>query len=118
MESNKRACFAFIAASLVNKLIYHRVVEQETAQSYNIKAYDVTTNAPHFYDQNRGGQVRSSGIGFYDTFSGTNVITKVIGNEVHCNDHETGFRVIFKVNGQNVHAHDHQTGARHDYKVH
>ena len=48
MESNKRACFAFIAASLVNKLIYHRVVEQETAQSYNIKAYDVTTNAPHF----------------------------------------------------------------------
>ena len=76
MESNKRACFAFIAASLVNKLIYRRVVEQDTAQSYNIKAYDVTTNAPHFYDQNRGGQIRSTASGFYDNYTGTNVIIK------------------------------------------
>lgn len=118
MESNKRACFAFIAASIVNKLIYHRVVDQETCQSYSIKAYDITTKTPRFYDQNRGGQVRSTSSGFYDNYSGTNVIAKVVGNEVQCNDHETGFRVFFKVNGQTVDAHDHQTGARHAYKIH
>ena len=33
MESNKLACFALIAVSLVNKRIYHRVLELDPAQS-------------------------------------------------------------------------------------
>ena len=65
MEQGKRACFAFIAASLVNKQTYHRVVDQNSFQNYNAKAYDIATNVPHFYDQNRGGQVKSTGCGFY-----------------------------------------------------
>lgn len=118
METNKRACFALIAASLVNKMTYRRVTDQDTGQTHTIKSYDVATNAPHFYDELRGGQVRKTGNGFYDNVTGTNVITSVIGNEVKCNDHETGCQVIFRVNGQHVHANDHQTGCRHDYRIH
>lgn len=113
MEDNKRACFALIAASLVNKSQYNNVHDFQLGKTITVS----TTDCRSFYDHNRGGNISGNASSMFDHVIGTHVSINLNGNTVNCFGFETSNHVSFNVNGNNVSAFDFETSSHYNYSI-
>lgn len=117
MEANKRACFALVAATLVNLKQYNGVYAYDLSKHIDISSSNVNTNSPHFYDHNRGAAISGDRQSMYDYATGTHVSVSINGNNVDCYDYESGRYINFTVNGSDVSAYDYETSAHYNFNV-
>lgn len=117
MEDNKRACFAVVAATIVNKRQYNGVYDYHQSRHFSVSCSNVTTSTPNFYDYNRGGVVSGNAQGMYDYATSSHVSINMNGNRVDCYDYESSTHVIFTVNGSNVGVYDYATSSHYNYTV-
>ena len=117
MEQGKRACFALIAAAIVNQREYMSVYDFEKGIHLHISASSVQTIVLSFYDHNRGGAISGSINGMYDFPSSSHVSVMVNDNQVNCYDFESGYHVNYSVNDNNVSAYDFADSCHYNYSV-
>ena len=113
MEANKRACFALIAASLVNKKQYNSVHDYQQGRTITISSM----NSGSFYDHNRGGNISGNDNSMFDHVTGTHVSINLNDNTVNCFDFESNNHINYTVNGSSVSAYDFQTSSHYSYSV-
>ena len=117
MEMNKRACFAVIAATLVNKKQYNSVYDYFQNKHIAISVSNAGTRAPDFYDHNRRGSVSGDDQSMYDYPSSSHVSININGNNVECFDYESNKHISFNVNGTDVSAYDYETSSHYNYDI-
>lgn len=117
MENNKRACFAVVAATLVNKKRYNGVYDYHQSKHIAVSSSNVESKSPNFYDHNRGGAVSGNNHGMYDYPSSSHVSVYVSNKRVDCYDYETSSHLNFNVNGSSVSAYDFQMSSHYNYSV-
>lgn len=117
MENNKRACFALVAATLVNKKHYNNVFDYSQRRNIAVSSSNVDKRNPYFFDYNRGGVVTGDRHGMYDFVSGAPVSFNIRGKDVGCYDFETNTHLSFTVNGNSVGAFDLETNEHFQYSV-
>lgn len=106
MEANKRACFALVAATLVNRQQYNGVYDFHQSRHISVSASNADSSTPNFYDHNRGANVCGSSQSMYDYATSAYVSINMNGNRVDCYDYESSTNISFTVNGTNVGAYD------------
>ena len=117
MEDNKRACFAVVAATLVNKKRYNGVYDYFQSRHISVSSSNAESTTPHFYDHNRGGAISGCNHGMYDHLTSSHVSIHVNNNRVDCYDFETKSHLTYNVNGNSVSAYDFQTSSHYNYSV-
>lgn len=117
MEDNKRACFAVVAATLVNKKRYNGVYDFNQSRHIAVSSSNVDRKSPDFYDHNRGGAITGNDCGMYDHPSTSHVSIHVSNKRVDCFDFETNSHLNYCVNGNSVSAYDFQTSSHYNYSV-
>lgn len=117
MEANKRACFAMIAATLVNKQQYNGVYDYHQGRHITVSSSNVTTSTPSFWDYNRRGAVSGNTQSMYDYPSSAHVSININGNRVDCYDYEKSSHITFTVNSNSVSAYDYETSSHYNYSV-
>lgn len=117
MEANKRACFAVVAATLVNAKRYNDVYDYQQSRHIAISVSNADSKTPHFYDHNRGAAVSGSNQGMYDYATSSHVSIHVNGKRVDCYDYETSSHITFTVNSNGVSAYDFETSMHYNYSV-
>ncbi len=117
METNKRACFAVVAAVMVNKHQYNGVYDYQQGKHITVSSSNVETNTPIFWDYNRGGAISGNTQGMYDHPTSSHVSINVQGSRVDCYDYETSSHITFNVNGNSVSAYDYETSSHYNYSV-
>ena len=115
MEANKRACFAMVAATLVNRNQYNGVYDYHQGRYIPISSSNVETSTPSFWDYNRGGAVSGNTQSMYDYPSSTNVSININGNRVDCYDYESSSHSTFTVNGSSICAYEYETSSYYNY---
>lgn len=117
MEANKRACFAVVAATLVNKRPYNGVFDYFQSKHIAVSVSNAETRNPDFYDYNRKGSVSGDDQNMYDYPSSSHVSIDINGKNVGCYDYESKKHVSFDVSGSNVSAYDYETSSHYSYSV-
>ena len=117
MESNKRICFALIAAVLVNKRRYNSVFDYVKSKYVNISSSGINGNYMSFFDYNRGGYVSGNEKKMYDYPTSSYVSLNVHNNIVNCYDYESGTYIMFTVKGNGITAFDYQSSSYLNYSV-
>lgn len=117
MESGKRACFALIAATIVNKRRYNSVFDFQKSEYLNVSSSGLNSNYMSFFDYNRGGYVSGNDRSMYDYPTSSYVSMKVQNNLVSCFDDESCSSVEFTVSSNGISAFDHQTSMNYNYSV-
>ena len=117
MEQGKRACFALIAAAIVNRREYLSVYDFQIGGHLSISVSNVKTSTPTFYDHNRGGAISGSLNGMYDFPSSSHVSMTINDNQVNCYDFESGYHISFNVNANSVSAYDFADSCHYNYSV-
>lgn len=117
METNKRACFALVAATLVNKRRYNGVYDYFQGKHINVSSTNVETSTPHFYDHNRGASVSGSYQGMYDYATSSHVSIRINDRRIDCYDYESGNHITFTVNGNSISAYDYETNSYYNYSI-
>lgn len=117
MEQNKRACFALIAATLVNRCSYSIVYDINASSFINISSSGVNSQYLSFFDYSRGGYISGNETSMYDYPTSSYVSIIIRGNEVDCYDYEYCSHVVFRVNGNCVSAHDFQVSFNYEYSI-
>ena len=117
MEINKRACFAVIAATLVNKKAYDGVFDFSQSKHIAVSTSNAETGTPDIYDYNREGTVSGDYQSMYDYPSSSHVSIDIKGKDMECFDYESGKYISFNVNGSNVSAYDYETCSYYSYCV-
>ena len=117
MESEKRACFALIAATIVNKRRYNSVYDFQKSKYINVSSSGINSNYMSFFDYNRGGYVSGSENNMYDYPTSAYVSIIVHNNLVSCFDYESGTYVNYTVNSNGITAFDYQTSSYYNYSV-
>ena len=117
METNKRACFAMIAATLVNKHQYNGVYDYHQGRHINVSSSNVTSRTPSFWDYNRGGAISGNTHNMYDYPSSSHVSININGNRVDCYDYESSCHITFTVNNNSVSAYDYETSSHYNNNV-
>lgn len=117
MEANKRACFALVAATLVNRQQYNGVYDFHQSRHISVSTSNADTSTPNFYDHNRGAYVSGNSQSMYDYATSAHVSINMNGNSVDCYDYESSTYISFTVNGTNVGAYDYETGSHYNYNV-
>lgn len=117
MKADKRACFAVVAATLVNKRAYNGVYDCHQSKHLTISTSNANTSNPEFYDHNRNHSVSGNDKSMYDYATSSHVSINVTGSTVDCYDYETSSSITFNVNGNNVDAYDFETSSNYSYCV-
>ena len=117
MEANKRACFALVAATLVNRQQYNGVYDFHQSRHISVSTSNADTSTPNFYDHNRGAYVSGNSQSMYDYATSAHVSINMNGNIVDCYDYESSTYISFTVNGTSVGAYDYETGSHYNYNV-
>lgn len=117
MEANKRACFALVAATLVNKKYYHGVYDYSQSKHIAVSVSNADSNTPNFYDHNRGGAISGNAQGMYDYPTSSHISIHVNGNKVECYDHESSSSISFTVNDNSVGSYDYEFSSHCSYSV-
>lgn len=117
MKDDKRACFALIAATIVNKRRYVSVYDFTASKHISVSTSGVDSNYLSFFDFNRGGYVSGSSESLYDYPTSSFVSFNKHGNTISCYDYETGSFVDFTVNGYCISAYDYQLSTFYNYNV-
>ena len=117
MEANKRACFALVAATLVNKKQYHCVYDYYQSKHISVSVSNAESNTPNFYDHNRGASITGNSQGMYDYATSSHVSININGKRGDCYDYESGTYISFSVNGSNVGAYDYEISSHCSYNV-
>ena len=117
MEANKRACFAFVAATIINKQLYNSIYDYHQLKSITISSQNVKSDNPTFYDYNRGGSISGNLQNMYDHISSSNISIRRNANNVSCYDQETHTSVMFTVNNYSITAYDYEMGKYYNYSV-
>lgn len=118
MKNDKRACFALVAATIINKQRYNGVYDMSLGTFASISSSGTNDSYLSFFDYNRGGYVSGNKMGLYDFPTSSHVsITIINNNVVSCFDYETVNYVQYTVNGSSVVAFDYQTGNNYNYSV-
>ena len=117
MRNDKRACFALIAATIINKRRYINVYDFSESRHISISASSIQSNYLSFFDFNRGGYVSGNKQGMYDFPSSSNVSININGNRVDCYDFETNSHISFTVNGSSINVYDFEFNRFYNYSV-
>lgn len=117
MEANKRACFAVVAATLVNEKRYNGVYDYAQSRHISISVSNAGTRTPHFFDHNRGASVSGNAQGMYDYATASHVSIHLNGKRVDCYDYETSTHITYTVNNNSVSAYDYETSSHYNYNV-
>ena len=117
MEDNKRACFALVAATLVNKKRYNGVYDYHQSCHIAVSSSYVSGKTPNFYDHNRGAAISGNSQGMYDYATSSHVSIHENGKCVDCYDYESSSHITFTVNDNSVSAYDFETSSHYNYSV-
>lgn len=117
MRDDKRACFALIAATIVNKRRYVSVYDFTVSKHISLSVSGVESNYLSFFDYNRGGYVSGNSESLYDYPTSSFVSLNKRGNTISCYDYETGSFVDFTVSGYGISAYDYQLSTFYNYNV-
>lgn len=117
MKNDKRACFALVVATIINKHRYNGVYDMSLGTFASISSSGTNDNYLSFFDYNRGGYVSGNKRGLYDFPTSSHVTLTINNNNVSCFDLESGNSVSYTVNGGSVLAFDSQTGKYYNYNV-
>lgn len=117
MDNSKRACFALVVATLVNKKRYSYVFDYRQGKLVSISSSNVDKRNLSFFDHNRGGAVTGDKNGMFDHLSGSHVSLSISGKNVGCFDFQTNTHLSFTVNGNNVGVFDFETNEYYQYAV-
>lgn len=117
MRDDKRACFALIAATLVNKRRCNSVFDYSTSRYVSVSSSNIQSSYLSFFDYNRGGYVSGNPHSLYDYPTSSYVSLQQQGNKFKGFDYETGYYVDFTVRGNGVTVFDYQTSRYYNYSV-
>lgn len=117
MDNNKRACFALVVATLVNKKQYSYVFDYRQGRYISISSSNVDKKNPSFFDNNRGSAVTGDRNGMFDHISGSHVSLSISGKNVGCFDFQTNTHLSFTVNRDSVGVYDFETNEYYQYVV-
>lgn len=117
MRNDKRACFALVAATIINKHRYNGVYDLNMGTFASVSASGINDSYLSFFDYNRGGYVSGSKTNLYDFPTSSYVSITVNGCVVSCFDFESGNYVSFTVNGGSIAAYDYQIRKNFNYNV-
>ena len=117
MKNDKRACFALIAATIVNKHRYNGVRDLCLGTFASIITSSMSDSYLSFFDYSRGGYVSGNKMNLYDYPTSSHVSMIVNGHQINCFDYEIANYVQYTVNGNNVMAYDYQSGKNYQYIV-
>ena len=117
MRDDKRACFALIAATLINKRRYNSIFVYFSSKYINVGSSHMQTTYLSFFDYNRGGYVSGNLQSLYDYPTSSYVSIQIQGNKLIGYDYETGFYVNFIVHGNGITVFDYQTSSYYNYGV-
>lgn len=117
MNNNKRACFALVVATLVNKKRYSYVFDYRQCKHIAISSSDVDKRNLSFFDYNRGGAVTGDRNGMFDHVSGSHVSLCISGKNVGCFDFQTNTHLSFTVNRDSIGVFDFETNEYYQYAV-
>ena len=117
MDNNKRACFALVVATLVNKKRYSYVFDYRQGRYISISSSNVDKRNPSFFDYNRGGAVTGDRNGMFDHVSGSHVSLSISGKNIGCFDFQTNTHLSFTVNRDSVGVFDFETNEYYQYAV-
>ena len=117
MKNDKRACFALIAATIVNKHRYNGVHDLCLGTFASIGTSSMSDNYLSFFDYSRGGYVSGNKRSLCDYSTSSYVSIIINGHQIRCFDYEVGNYVQYTVNGNNVTANDYQSGKYYQYIV-
>ncbi len=117
MRNDKRACFAYVAATIVNKRYFNGVYDFGMSKYISISASSLSNSYLSFFDYNRGGYISGSQFSLYDYPTSTYVSININGNTIICFDFETSSYTNFVVNGSAISAFDYQTSKYYNYNV-
>lgn len=117
MKDDKRACFALIAATLVNKRRYNSIYDYTASKYFNIGASNIQSSYLSFFDYNRGGYVSGNSQSLYDYPTSSYVSLRQHGNKLSAYDYETSSYVDFTVHENAVTVFDYQTSIYYNYSV-
>lgn len=117
MRDDKRACFALIAATIVNRRRYISVYDFKASKHISVSTSGVESNYLSFFDYNRGGYISGSLGSLYDYPTSSFVSFNKHGNTISCYDYETSSFVNFTVSGNGISAYDYQLLAFYNYNV-
>lgn len=117
MDSDKRTCFALIAATSVNKRSYNAIYDFQKGRHINIGSTGINSNYMSFFDYSRGGYVSGNKNNMYDYLTSSYVSLNIHNNVVSCYDYESSSFIDFTVNGNGVTAYDYQSSQFYQYSV-
>ena len=117
MESEKRTCFALIAATIVNKRRYNCVYDFQKGKYVNVSSSGLNSSYMSFFDYNRGGYVSGNERNMYDYPTSAYVSISVHNNSVSCFDYESSSYVDFVVSSNGISAFDYQLSRNYSYSV-
>ena len=117
MRDDKRACFALIAATLVNKRRYNSVYDYSASKYVNVSSSNIQSSYLSFFDYNRGGYISGDFQNLYDFPTSSFVSLQQHGNKLSGYDYETGSNIDFTVHGNDVTVYDYQTYNHYNYSV-
>ncbi len=117
MENNKRACFALVAATLINNIEYKSVFDYQQGKRLSVSSSNISSDTPRYYDYNRKAPVSGTRQRLYDYATSSYVSIRINGNKVNCYDYETSAYINFTVNGSNVVAYDYENSSYFNYNV-
>ena len=117
MESDKRTCFALIAATLINKHRYNSVFDFQKRKYINVSSSGLNTNYMSFFDYNRGGYISGNENNMYDYPTSSYVSMRVHNNMVSCYDYESSSYIDFTVRSNGIMAFDFQNSCYYNYSV-
>lgn len=115
MNSNSRACIAYIAASLCGVNGSH-VYDYSQSKYINISG-SVDSNNVHIYDYDRGCYVSGSPNNLYDYGSKGYITLTMRSSNFSGYDYHTGSHFSGQVNGNSVSVYDYETSSYYSYSV-
>ena len=115
MNSNTRACIAYIVASL-NGANGSSVYDYSQSKHIIISG-NVDENSANIYDHDRGCHVSGTPSNIYDHGNSAHIQLNMNGPQFSGYDHHTGSHFSGNVNGNYVSIYDHETSSHYNYSI-
>lgn len=115
MQSNSRACIAYIAANICGARS-SSVYDYLQSKHINISG-NVDTNNINIYDHDRGCHISGSPSNLYDYGNSAHIQLNMNGSQFSGYDYHTSNHFSGNVNGTSISIYDHETSTHYNYNV-
>ena len=115
MQSDSRACVAYIAAN-ISKPGSSSVYDNLHSKQINISG-NIDADCINIYDHERGCHIAGTLSSLFDYGNNAHIQLKINGNQFSGYDHHTKNLFSGNINGSSISIYDHETSSRYQYDI-